>query len=1414
MDLAYVTKRQMKAVMEFVKGSEKYYLRPQPVPICCECLGTEHCNPVGENEALVSCAGCGQSVHPSCRAYSPELVHHFEQEGWTCDDCKACVVCDENQSNVPNEDLIICEYCDQGVHYSCLAPQPEKRPKVWNCDDCRAARGLQPHGNVKKYHSEVHPVVRRTAATSFFANRRMFESEDEMDLDDTSTHIRLSSHTPPPGPPPLSPQLTTATLLPSTPLSELPHPLVVATPIQQPSLITATPQIERDKKRGLNLALPAGVTEKDVVMFSACQEKAKSFLAEENKGMLGAGQEDASALVANKSVPPSTPATRGIPPHRLGGSPGSTNCRSPLAIQFGKFDITTWYSSPYPQEYARLPKLFLCEFCLKYMKSRPILDRHVGKCPWRHPPGLEIYRKGNLSVFEVDGNTNKIYCQNLCLLVKLFLDHKTLYYDVEPFLFYVLTQNDGQGNHLVGYFSKEKHCLQKYNVSCIMTMPHCQRKGYGRMLIDFSYLLSKEEKQPGTPEKPLSDLGRVSYHAYWKSVVLEYLAGIRGRGHVTIQQLSADTALHPHDIALTLMLLGFIRKSVANKFILSIDWTKVDAHMARVNSSKTRLNLDPDALEWNPAPVAALLFDSPLKTDPSGGETSSSESEDEDDDKDEKVEAKQGLDLNKNQEEKLRNQKDKVVKQILTTESESETCLTASGECAGMDGGASVTSKHRRNKQRKSGTSRIKGRELPTSSGDSADGELSDDSSDSDSSSADDQTTSRSSKMHKPSPKWNRQSRLQTSPKKCRMLKENQIKSARKSLIKDNSSSSSDDTDSDSNEDSSSEGSESNDNSSLDSQELGRRAAKQASTAISKSLKQVVKANRDSSSDEESGVELKLQKPPPDKLNGSSKKLWSKIKPLDKKMEKRSKIDTPIGRKDKNERQISKLFSSNSENNLKELTKQERLNGYDFSSSDDSSKNLQLRTSTEKRSSGKVDQISKVHHKSREGWIESSGKKEVVIASKKKRESLSEPSNAKHSTESSHNKTEVLLSPSKKKKEVFQSNFKRSDEKVTKKSPLKVKEQVNGYASTSDLSDSDASAKNLRLRNPFSENHASGRSSHKRKDDSVETEKSRKETKICDKINNVKDDLSHRRPTEDQVKTTKDRSSSTAELTKRKDLEDEKSKEEKSPKRPVNVKRGKPMPDSMKETVADSTAESAVDSPSVARSESSLATSGDTSDHMPELEPQVIVPPKVALEKPQAMMAKARMENGHRESQATSKYEKSSKKKAKEETKQMSIREFLMKKKKVSVPVGDASLSSASSQEDEILVKKQKSEKLKELSDVKGNGVTVKEKEILGTTEAIEKKFDSNVGYLTAFESFMGDKNDKQSLKEGKEMSLLSKPCNVKVKKCSSNPDVRNNSGKKEGKGPSYTLLNSTMHPKRVLKKEMFKQSRCTKQLG
>ena len=46
-------------------------------------------------------------------------------------------------------------------------------------------------------------------------------------------------------------------------------------------------------------------------------------------------------------------------------------------LEMGKYEMGTWYSSPYPEEYARLPKLYICEYCLKYMKTATILRRHA-----------------------------------------------------------------------------------------------------------------------------------------------------------------------------------------------------------------------------------------------------------------------------------------------------------------------------------------------------------------------------------------------------------------------------------------------------------------------------------------------------------------------------------------------------------------------------------------------------------------------------------------------------------------------------------------------------------------------------------------------------------------------------------------------------------------------------------------------------------------------------------------------------------------------------------------------------------------------------------------------------------------------------------------------------------------------------
>uniref|UniRef100_A0A8C7CSJ8 Histone acetyltransferase n=1 Tax=Oncorhynchus kisutch TaxID=8019 RepID=A0A8C7CSJ8_ONCKI len=267
-------------------------------------------------------------------------------------------------------------------------------------------------------------------------------------------------------------------------------------------------------------------------------------------------------------------------------------------IVFGRYELDTWYHSPYPEEYARLGRLYMCEFCLKYMKSLTILRRHMAKCVWKHPPGDEIYRKGNISVFEVDGKKNKIYCQNLCLLAKLFLDHKTLYYDVEPFLFYVMTEADNTGCHLVGYFSKEKNSFLNYNVSCILTMPQYMRQGYGKMLIDFSYLLSKVEEKVGSPERPLSDLGLISYRSYWKEVLLRYLNQFQGK-EISIKEISQETAVNPVDIVSTLQSLQMLKYWKGKHLVLKRqdlidDWK---AKETKRGSSKT---IEPTALKWTP----------------------------------------------------------------------------------------------------------------------------------------------------------------------------------------------------------------------------------------------------------------------------------------------------------------------------------------------------------------------------------------------------------------------------------------------------------------------------------------------------------------------------------------------------------------------------------------------------------------------------------------------------------------------------------------------------------------------------------------------------------------------------------------------------------------------------------------------
>lgn len=270
-------------------------------------------------------------------------------------------------------------------------------------------------------------------------------------------------------------------------------------------------------------------------------------------------------------------------------------------IEFGQYQIDIWYAAPYPEEYSRNKALFICEFCLKYMESDIVAWRHKTKCPWKHPPGDEVYRDGKIMIFEVDGRKNPLYCQNLCLLAKLFLGSKTLYYDVEPFLFYVMTEYDELGCHFVGYFSKEKRPSSLNNVSCILVLPIHQRKGYGHLLIDFSYLLTRVEKKTGSPEKPLSDMGLVSYRNYWRLVLCYYLRDIKPGDQIpSIKTISDTMGLTPDDVISALDALGaLIRDPVTGTYAMKLK-TDYYREVIRQHEAKGYAKLNPKGLVWTP----------------------------------------------------------------------------------------------------------------------------------------------------------------------------------------------------------------------------------------------------------------------------------------------------------------------------------------------------------------------------------------------------------------------------------------------------------------------------------------------------------------------------------------------------------------------------------------------------------------------------------------------------------------------------------------------------------------------------------------------------------------------------------------------------------------------------------------------
>ncbi|ATZ56134.1 Bcesa1 [Botrytis cinerea B05.10] len=271
-------------------------------------------------------------------------------------------------------------------------------------------------------------------------------------------------------------------------------------------------------------------------------------------------------------------------------------------VQFGKFELYPWYFSPYPEAFTQEDLMYICEFCLSYYGDLKAFTRHRGKCTLQHPPGNEIYRDDYVSFFEIDGRRQRTWCRNLCLISKMFLDHKTLYYDVDPFLFYVMCSRDEKGFHLVGYFSKEKESADGYNVACILTLPQYQRKGYGRLLINFSYELSKIEGKLGSPEKPLSDLGLLSYRQYWtERIVEELLIHNEKDERISIEGLSQKLNMTSADVEHTLQALKMqVYHKGEHKMVLPTALIKRHEAMREKQKLKPKRVIDPSRIVWKP----------------------------------------------------------------------------------------------------------------------------------------------------------------------------------------------------------------------------------------------------------------------------------------------------------------------------------------------------------------------------------------------------------------------------------------------------------------------------------------------------------------------------------------------------------------------------------------------------------------------------------------------------------------------------------------------------------------------------------------------------------------------------------------------------------------------------------------------
>ncbi|KAF2195402.1 hypothetical protein K469DRAFT_543734 [Zopfia rhizophila CBS 207.26] len=268
-----------------------------------------------------------------------------------------------------------------------------------------------------------------------------------------------------------------------------------------------------------------------------------------------------------------------------------------LEVVLGSLLIRPWYPSFYPEELVgrTVERLYVCQWCFKYSKELMGFLGHVKVCPLRNtaPPGKPIYTQDGYSLYEIDGEEHKLYAQNLSLFAKLFLDTKSVFYDVTTFLYYLLVShsptpsitmtlpsskpNPPHTQQVVGFFSKEKMSWDNNNLACILIFPPWQKQGLGQILMGASYEISKREGRLGGPEKPLSELGKCGYQHYWSQTVARTILAASSKKTLSVLDIRNETYIVPEDIIATLQAMDVLEQKKRGGANAVINKAKVKA---------------------------------------------------------------------------------------------------------------------------------------------------------------------------------------------------------------------------------------------------------------------------------------------------------------------------------------------------------------------------------------------------------------------------------------------------------------------------------------------------------------------------------------------------------------------------------------------------------------------------------------------------------------------------------------------------------------------------------------------------------------------------------------------------------------------------------------------------------------------